>query len=131
MQTKTILLATFTKPKFQDSVLKKLEENYDIKKEDIFFFDTEYGDRLLTYRLTLQSDNKVDVKKDLRKTIQIHKKSKTFFTINALNKLIEKEHGLESGNVDYSQYKIDWVKYEDNLILLQKGELDIVTISRV
>jgi hypothetical protein len=131
MQTKTILLATFTKPRFEDSITNKLKEKHGIEKEDIFFFDTEYGDRLLTYRLTIQMGERVDVKKDLRKTIQIHKKGKTFFTINALNKLIERENNLEGGNVDYSQYKIEWPKFEDKLILLKKGELDIVSIHKI
>ena len=131
MQQKTILLATFSKPEFLDSVVEKLEDNHGISKDDVFFFETEYGDMVLTYRLETELGQRVDIKKDLRKTIQVHKKGKSFFTINALNKLIVRDNELEHGNVDYSQYKVDWSKYEDKLILLHKGELDIVSISRI
>jgi hypothetical protein len=130
MQNKTILLATFTKSNFIDSVLDRLSTKFNIEEKDIFFFETEYDDILMTYRMEMEGGKRFDIRKDLRKTIQVHKKGPTFFTINALNKLIERDNDLEFGNVDYSQYSVDWGKYRNNLILLQKGELDIVAIAK-
>lgn len=130
MQNKIILLATFTKSSFIDSVLDRLETKFNIKEKDIFFYETEYDDILMTYRMEVEGGKRFDIRKDLRKTIQVHKKGPTFFTINALNKLIERDNDLEFGNVDYSQYNVDWDKYKNKLILLQKGELDIVGIIK-
>jgi len=130
MQNKTILLATFTKSNFIDSVLDRLSTKFNIEEKDIFFFETEYDDILMTYRMEMEDGKRFDIKKDLRKTIQVHKKGPTFFTINALNKLIERDNNVPYGNVDYSQYSVDWNKYKNKLILLQKNELDIVGIAK-
>jgi hypothetical protein len=101
-----------------------------LEEKDIFFFETEHDDVFMTYRMEIERGERFDIKKDLRKTIQVHKKGSTFFTINALNKLIELDNDLESGNIDYSQYSVDWSKYKNKLILLQKGELDLIDIQR-
>lgn len=130
MQKKTILLATFVNPNYLDKFLNKLYKKYSIKKQSVFIFETDGEDYLLTYRIFLNLDQKVDIRKEFRKTIQVHKKSNTFFTINALNKLIEKENNLIPGNIDYKSHEIDWSKYSDKIILLNNNELDILDLKR-
>ena len=90
----------------------------------------ENGDRLLTYKLQVEVDRRIDIKNELPKTIQIHKKGDTIFTINALNKLIEIESGLE-GNVNHKEYQIDWSKFKNKIILLKGEVLEITNIERI
>jgi len=130
MQKKTILLATFVNPNYLDKFLNKLYRKFSIKKQSVFIFETEGEDYLLTYRIFLNLGQRVDIRKEFRKTIQVHKKSNTFFTINALNKLIEKENNLTPGNIDYKSHEVDWTKYSDKIILLNNNELDILNIKR-
>jgi len=130
MQKKTILLATFVNPHYLEKFLNKLYRRFAIKKQSVFIFETEGEDYLLTYRIFLDFDKKIDIRNEFRKTIQVHKKGTTFFTINALNKLIEKEYDLPEGNVNHKSHEIDWVKFSDKIILLKKGELDILPLKR-
>jgi hypothetical protein len=129
MQKKILLLATFVNPNFLNKTLSILNKKFNLDKKDIFFFDM--GDEMLiTYRLIFDIDQSIDIKKDLRKTIQIHKKNNTFFTINALNKLIERDFSLPPGNVDYKKYTIDWQKYENSLIILRDEKIEILPLKR-
>jgi len=130
MQKKVILLATFINPSYLDKFLYKIYKNFGVKKNSVFFFETETEDLLLTYRIFLDLEQKINIKKELSKTVQIHKKSDTFFTINALNKLIEKEFDVDSGNVNYSNYNLDWTKYKDTIILIKNNELDILKLKK-
>lgn len=130
MQQKTLLLASFVKEDRIEGFLLRLKNNFGIKKENIFFFKMEDDDYVLTYKITIDIDNRIDIKKELPKTIQIHKKGDTIFTINALNRLIEKESGL-AGNVNHREYQIEWPKFENKIILLKGDVLEISTIERV
>lgn len=130
MQKKIILVATFVNPLNLDKFLYKIYKNFGVKKKSVFFFDTETEDILLTYKIYLELEQKINIKKELPKTIQIHKKGTTFFTINALNKLIEKEFNLENGNVNYTEYNLDWEKYNDSIILIKNNELDILPLKK-
>ena len=130
MQQKILLLASFLRPEYLDSFLNKIKKKFGIKKEQIFFFKIEDGSYLLTYKVYVDFENKIDIRKELPKTIQIHKKGDTIFTINALNKLIEKESGL-NGNVNYKEYKINWDDYKNKIILLKGDNLEITNIERI
>ena len=77
MQKKTILLATFVNPNYLDKFLNKLYRKFSIKKQSVFIFETEGEDYLLTYRIFLNLGQRVDIRKEFRKTIQVHKKSNT------------------------------------------------------
>jgi hypothetical protein len=130
MQKKVILLATFIDTSNLDKFLYKIYKNFGVKKKSVFFFDTETEDLLLTYRIFLDLEQKINIRKDLPKTVQIHKKNETFFTINALNRLIEKEFNVDSGNVNYSSYNLDWDKYKDTIILIKNNDLDILKLKK-
>jgi hypothetical protein len=130
MQQKILLLASFVKEDRVQGFLNKIKNSFGVKKDNIFFFKLENGDFLLTYKLHLNIDQRIDIKQELPKTIQIHKKGNTIFTINALNKLIEQESGL-AGNVNHREYQIDWTKFENKIILLKGDVLEISPIERV
>lgn len=130
MQQKILLLASFLKAENLDNFLNKIKKKFGVKKENVFFFKTEDGSYILTYKIHIDIDNKIDIKKELPKTIQVHKKGDTIFTINALNKLIERESGL-GGNVNYKEYKINWGDYKNKIILLKGDILEITDIERI
>lgn len=130
MQKKVILLATFITNEYLDKFLYKLYKQFGVKKQSVFLFETDNGEIILTYRLFLNFDEKINIRKELPKTVQIHKKGTTFFTINSLNRLIEKEFDIPKGNVDYSRYEIDWSKYKNTMISLRNNNLEILPLNK-
>ena len=130
MQKKVILLATFISDEYLDKFLYKLYKQFGVKKQSVFLFETKDKEIILTYRLFLNFDEKINIRKELPKTVQIHKKGTTFFTINSLNRLIEKEYDLPKGNTDYSRYEIDWSKYENTMISLRNNNLEILDLNK-
>jgi hypothetical protein len=130
MQKKTLLLATFITEEYLDKFLYRIYKKHGIKKKSVFLFETDDNQLLLTFKLFLEFDQKIDIRKEFPKTIQIHKKGTTFFTINSLNRLIEKEFGIEEGNADYSKFNIDWDKYQNTMISLKEGNLEILNLTR-
>tara|TARA_Y100000389_G_scaffold198328_1_gene234656 strand:+ start:5411 stop:5818 length:408 start_codon:yes stop_codon:yes gene_type:complete len=131
MQHKILLLASFVDKNDIHKFLFNLKESYNVEPDKVFIFELSDKDYLLTYKIKVEVGNKFNIKKELPKTIQIHKKQKTFFTINALNKLIERDCDLESGNVNHKKFTVDWSNYEDTIILIKKDNLEITNISRV
>jgi hypothetical protein len=128
--TNKILLASFITLKQSDDFFNKLESLFSIKKDKTFIFTL--GENLMvTFKLTSTDELKEIIRTKLKNTIQIHKKSGSFYTINALNKLIQKDFNLEDGNIDYKSYSIDWDKYQDKLFLVKEGELQIQDIKKV
>ena len=130
MQKKTILVATFIKLENLNVFLDKLKNDFDINKKSVFMFETENNDLILTYKIFLNVGEKINLKKELTKTIQVHKKGNTFFTINSLNRLIERDFDLVSGNIDYSNYQIEWEKYENTMISLKNNNLEILQLKK-
>lgn len=130
MQKKILLLATFVTPEELDKTLYNLYKKFGVNKKYVFIFETSTDELVLTYRIFLDFDKKIDIRKELFKTLQVHKKNTTFFTINALNRLIELENNLTEGNIDHSKYQVDWEKYSNKIILLKKNELDILPLKR-
>lgn len=130
MQKKVILVATFIKPSHLSDFLYKIYKQFDVNKKTVFIFDVGDDELLLTYRLFIEPGERINIRKELPKTVQIHKRGTTFFTINALNKLIERDFNLIGGNVDYKKYDIDWEKYENNIILLKEDELEILSLTK-
>ena len=130
MQKKTILLATFLTKDYLDKFLYKIYKKFGVKKKSVFLFETESGDLILTYRLFLEIGQKINIRQELPKTDQVHKKGTTFFTINSLNKLIEQEFNLLEGNIDHSQYEIDWSRFEDCMISLKDNQLEILKLNK-
>lgn len=101
--------------------------------EHIFINEIEDSSKyLLTFKLDIEKDEKLDVKKHFKNTLLVHKKGTTFYTINALNKLIEKDYDLiGEKNINYKEYKIDWDNYKDKLIIINKNDLEIIPLNRI
>jgi len=129
---KTILLASFIFTERLDWFLGYLQKKFGIQKEHVFCYSNlDDATRLiLTFRLSIP-DSGINLKEFFPSAIIIHKKGDAIYTINALNKLIEKQLGVSVGNIDYKSILIDWSAYQNNLILIKDNELVILNIKRV
>lgn len=128
-----LLLVTFLNSNTLDSFLRFLYKKFGIKKKSVFVFKSlEDEDKIFaTFKIFLNEEEKFDLKSVFRNTSLIHKKGTTFYTINALNKLIEQENNLLPGNVNYKDYQINWDNYQNTFLLIQNNELVIKPIEKL
>lgn len=128
-----LLLVTFLNSNTLESFLRFLYKKFGIKKRSVFAFKSlnDEDKIFVTFKIFLNEEEKMDLKSVFRNTSLIHKKGTTFYTINALNKFIEREYDLMPGNVNYKDYSIDWEKYQDTFLLLQNDELVIKPVEKL
>lgn len=127
---KKLFLATFIYPKRVDLFISYLELKYKISKDKIYQYSIieDPTTFVFTFKITI-SDSKNYNLKDISSTaVPIHKKLNTFYTINALNKLIEE---ISPNIKDNKNVIINWENYENKLILLKKNKLVFLTLQRV
>ncbi len=130
---KSILLASFIFPERLDWFLNYLETKFNITKDKVFCYNNTNDNSkiILTFKLLLPEGKKIDLKNLFPNAIIIHKKGTAFYTINALNKLIESKFGEDIGNIDYKSYQVDWSEYQDKMILIDKKELIVLNLKRI
>ena len=73
MQKKVILVATFISPDYLEKFLYKIYKRFGVNKKTVFVFETEEENLLLTYKLYMNLGERINIKKELPKTIQIRK----------------------------------------------------------
>lgn len=133
MKNKTLLLASFIYPDKKEWFLKLLEDRFEIKSDNVFTYE-DLGDEsklILTFKITIDEDERLDLRKLFPSTILIHKKGDALYTINALNKLIESMNENQVGNIDYKSVKIDWSDYQNKFLLTTNNQLNIHEIKRI
>jgi len=129
---RSIILASFVFPERLETFLNYLQKRFKLDRERIFIYDNidDPIKKIVTYKVFLKDGKKIDLKSIFPRTIIIHKKGECLYTINALNRLIEEENGLESGNVEYKNYELDWEKYQNKLVLTTPEGLVFNDIKR-
>lgn len=128
---KTILLASFIFPERIEWFLDYLKTKFNVDK--VFCYknlDDESKD-ILTFRLTINTEQPLNLKNLFPNAIVIHKKGDALYTINALNKLIEEIHPESVGNIDNKSITINWSEYQNKFILINNEKLCIFNINRV
>jgi hypothetical protein len=129
--TKIITLASFVYVDKVDTFKKYLQKRFKISEENIFQYSYfEDNKKIITYRVSLVDNTKIDMSSIYPPTIIVHKKGECFYTINALNKLIETLNNLENGNINYLEYKINWDEYQNKIIIIKNDELKIIDINK-
>lgn len=129
--TKIITLASFVYVDKVDTFKKYLQKRFKIEEENIFHYTYfEDNKKIITYRVSLVDNTKIDMSSIYPPTIIVHKKGECFYTINALNKLIETLNDLENGNINYLEYKINWDEYQNKIIIIKNDELKIIDINK-
>ncbi len=131
-RTKIITLASFVVEDKVEGFSDYIKKRFKIPKEKLFIYTSpqEEGKKIVTFRLFLRDGKKINTKSFFPTTIITHKKGECFYTINALNKLIEEELKGDTGNLNHKEYKIDWNSYQNKMLITKKNELTIIDIKR-
>ena len=129
---KIMTLASFVNEDKVESFVKYLNKRFNLSPEKIFIYTSpeEKEKKILTFRVYIRDGKKINTKTFFPTTIITHKKGECFYTINALNKLIDLEVGDDKGNINYKDYQIDWDKYQDKMLIVKNDELTIMDIKR-
>lgn len=130
---KTILLASFIFPERLDWYINYLDTKFGIQRDRIFCFKnlTDDSKLILTFKLVIKDSKHINLKNLFPNAIIVHKKQNAYYTINALNKLIESKMDGESGNIDHKSYRVNWDEYQNKLILIDNNDLVIHDIKRI
>ena len=128
---KTILLASFIFPERVDWFLNYLKTTFNV--ESVFCYKNldDESNVILTFRLTINTEQPLNLKKLFPSAVIIHKNGNALYTINALNLLIQEKYPESVGNIDNKQIKIDWSEYQNKFILINNKQLCIFNIKRV
>ena len=129
---KIMTLASFVNEDKVESFINYLTKRFNLNSEKIFIYNSpeEKDKKILTFRVYLREGKKINTKTFFPTTIIVHKKGECFYTINALNKLIDEEVGENKGNINHKEYQIDWDKYQDKMLIVKNKELIIMNIKR-
>lgn len=126
MSTNGIIIGTFVKKNRILSFLEMLRTEYKIKLDKVFIYsiDTNKVEYLVTFK-TFDKDRFI---KKISNATVMHVKNGCLFSINALNKLIEREKEDDKPN---NEYLIDWDDYKNKLIILTNGELSVSNLTKI
>jgi hypothetical protein len=128
---KIITLSSFVYLDKIDSFKKYLYNRFKISDKNIFQYTfNEEDKKILTFMVRLNQDQRVDTNSFYPPTIIVHKKGECFYTINALNQLIEIISDTDSGNINHQDVKINWDNYQNKMLIIKNGDLKILTINR-
>jgi hypothetical protein len=130
---KQILLAAFIFPERVEWFLSYLKNKFNIDKKNVFCFKNldDESKYIITFKIILNDNKPLNLKKLFPSALPIHKKGSTIYTINALNKLIETNYPESVGNIDYKSIKINWDDYKDKFILLSNNNLSFLNLTRI
>lgn len=128
---KTILLASFIFPERVEWFLNYLKTTFNV--DSVFCYKNldDESKVILTFRLTINTEQPLNLKNLFPNAVIIHKNGDALYTINALNLLIEEKYPESVGNIDNKQIKIDWSEYQNKFILINNKQLCIFNIKRV
>lgn len=124
MLNKYILIGTFVNKKQILYFLEKLNVKFNISYDKMFVYSIDENN--YEYLVTFRTNNKELYLKEIKNSTVMHVKNGCIFSINALNKLIEKETGENN-----KEYQLNWDSYKDKLIILTNGKLSIDSINKI
>lgn len=127
MSTNGIIIGTFVKKYKILSFLETLKHGFKVNLNKVFVYSIDTNK--LEYLVTFKTYDKERFIKNLSNATVMHVKNGCLFSINALNKLIEKENS--DSDKPNNEYLIDWDKYKDKLIIQTNGELSLSNLSRI
>ena len=124
---KGVIIGIFARKNKILSLLETLKNHYGVKTDKVFVhsIDTNKLEYLVTFR-TYDKDKFI---KSLKGSTVMHVKNNCIFSINALNKLIEKEAIDKS--IPNNEYIVNWDRYKNKLIMVANGELYISNLEKI
>lgn len=127
MSVNGIIIGTFVKKNKILSFLETLKYKFKVNLEKVFVYSIDTN--RYEYLVTFKTYDKERFIKNLSNTTVMHVKNGCLFSINALNKLIEKDNS--DSDKPNNEYLIDWDKYKDKLIIQTNGELSLSNLSKI
>ena len=127
MSVNGIIIGTFVKKNKILSFLETLKHGFKVNLDKVFVYSIDTNK--YEYLVTFKTYNKERFIKNLSNATIMHVKNGCLFSINALNKLIEKENS--DSDKPNNEYLIDWDKYKDKLIIQTNGELSLSNLSKI
>jgi hypothetical protein len=127
MSVNGIIIGTFVKKNKILSFLETLKHRFKVNLDKVFVYSIDTNK--YEYLVTFKTYDKERFIKNLNNATVMHVKNGCLFSINALNKLIEKEN--ENSEKPNNEYLIDWDKYKDKLIIQTNGELSLSNLSKI
>ena len=127
MSTNGIIIGTFVKKYKILSFLETLKHGFKVILDKVFVYSIDTNK--FEYLVTFKTYDKERFIKNLNNAPVMHVKNGCLFSINALNKLIEKENS--DSDKPNNEYLIDWDKYKDKLIIQTNGELSLSNLSKI
>ena len=127
MSVNGIIIGTFVKKNKILSFLETLKYGFKVNLDKVFVYSIDTNK--YEYLVTFKTYDKERFIKNLNNATVMHVKNGCLFSINALNKLIEKENS--DSDKPNNEYLIDWDKYNDKLIIQTNGELSLSNLSKI
>jgi len=127
MSANGIIIGTFVKKNKILSFLETLKHGFKVNLDKVFVYSIDTNK--YEYLVTFKTYDKERFIKNLSNATVMHVKNGCLFSINALNKLIEKENS--DSDKPNNEYLIDWDKYKDKLIIQTNGELSLSNLSKI
>jgi hypothetical protein len=127
MSVNGIIIGTFVKKNKILSFLETLKHGFKVNLDKVFVYSIDTNK--YEYLVTFKTYDKERFIKNLSNATVMHVKNGCLFSINALNKLIEKENS--DSDKPNNEYLIDWDKYKDKLIIQTNGELSLSNLSKI
>lgn len=127
MAERGIIIGTFVKKNRILSFIETLKNGFGIRLDKLFIYSIDTNKR--EYLVTFKTFDKDRFIKNLDNATVMHVKNGCLFSINALNKLIEKDN--EGSELPNNEFVVDWDKYKDKLIIITNGELSISNLSKI
>ena len=127
MSTNGIIIGTFVKKNKILSFLETLKHGFKVNLDKVFVYSIDTNK--YEYLVTFKTYDKERFIKNLSNATVMHVKNGCLFSINALNKLIEKENS--DSDKPNNEYLIDWNKYKNKLIIQTNGELSLSNLSKI
>jgi hypothetical protein len=122
-----IIIGTFVKKNRILSFIETLKNSFGIKLDKLFIYSIDTNKR--EYLITFKTFDKERFIKNLENATVMHVKNGCLFSINALNKLIERDN--EGSDLPNNEFVVDWDKYKNKLIIITNGELSISNLSKI
>ena len=126
-ENKGTIIGTFVKKSKILSFLENINNDFNIRFDKIFIYSIDTNKR--EYLVTFKTFDKEKFIKNLSNATVMHVKNGCLFSINALNKLIDKEN--EGNDTPNNEFVVDWDKYKDKLIIITNGELSISNLTKI
>ena len=127
MSVNGIIIETFVKKNKILSFLETLKYGFKVNLNKVFVYSIDTNK--YEYLVTFKTYDKERFIKNLNNATVMHVKNGCLFSINALNKLIERENS--DSDKPNNEYLIDWDKYKDKLIIQTNGELSLSNLSKI